>query len=257
MKKIHLLLITLFIVLYSAFVFKVNLNITIDLAGQVIVAATFFFALFSGFFIVRQNERFTRIVDIIAERDGLYSCLYRVFGLVPRIQSEIREAIRTHYTKILDNNNWAYNEFHPSITITRIVKAMGSTTDDEANKLKNNNLFDGIWGVIQQLQINRKKIVAAYQERLLPYQWILIYTFAILTVISFHFLQTDLFWFNVVKIVFGTAVFLVVILIKQLNDLAVFGEDFSRNIAKDVLRIIEEMDIKELGEKDQLGESFS
>jgi hypothetical protein len=42
---------------------------------------------------------------------------------------------------------------------------------------------------------------------------------------------------------------LVIILIKQLNDLAVFGKDFNRHIANDVLRIVEEADIQELGEK--------
>jgi hypothetical protein len=126
---------------------------------------------------------------------------------------------------------------------------MGSVTDEEANRVKNNNLFDGIWGAIQALQTNRKSIIATYSQRLLTFQWALIYIFAFLTVISFHFLQTDLFWANLLKVLFGTAVFMVVLLIKKLDDLSVFGKDFSRNIAHDVLRILEEADVKELGQK--------
>ena len=248
MKKIYVFLIVVFVIAYSIFVFNVNLNLPLDFAAQLTVASAFFFALFSGFFITRQNDRYTRIINIIAERDGLFSFLYRVFGLVPRIQSEMREVIREHYTKILDNNDWAYNEFHPSTSITRLTKIMGSVTDDEDNQLKNNSLFDGIWAAIQELQANRKKIIAAYQERLLLFQWILIYVFAGITILSFHFLYTELVWVNILKIIFGTAVFLVVILIKQLNDLSLFGENFSRNIANDVLRVIDEADKKEIEE---------
>ena len=251
MNKLYTLLILAFIVIFSFFVFEVKLNISLDFASQLIVASVFFFALFSGFFISRQNDRYNKIVDIIAERDGLYSTLYRVFGLIPRIQSEMREIIRAHYTRILDNNDWAYNEFHPSTTITRLTKVMGSVTDEEAALVKNNNLFDGIWGTIQALQANRKNIIAAYQQRLLLFQWILIYVFAGLTIISFHFLQIDLFWVNILKIIFGTSIFLVVILVKQLDSLSIFGKDFSRNIARDVLRILEEADIKELKNDNQ------
>jgi len=248
MNKLYIILILCFIIIYSVFVFEVKLNISLDFASQLIVASVFFFALFSGFFITRQNDRYNDIINIIAERDGLYSTLYRVFGLIPRIQSEMREIIKVHYTRILDNNDWAYNEFHPSTTITRLTNTMGSVTDGEVDLVKNNNLFDGIWGAIQILQGNRKKIIAAYKQRLLLFQWILIYVFAGLTIISFHFLQTDLFWVNILKIVFSTSVFLIMILIKQLDNLSIFGKDFSHNIAHDVLRILDESDIKELNQ---------
>ncbi len=246
MKKSYIFLIVGFIILYSLFIFGVNLKIELDFASQLTAVAAFFFALFSGFFISRQNERYSKITDIIAERDGIYSFLYRVFGLVPRMQSEMREVIKDHYTKILSNNDWAYNEFHPSMTLTKLTKIMGGVTDGEADSLKNNNLFDGIWGAIQVLQQNRKKIIAAYQERLLMFQWILIYIFAAITILSFHFLHTELLWVNILKIIFATAVFLVIILIKQLNSLSIFGKDFSKKIANDVLRIVDESDEKEM-----------
>ena len=250
MRTFHILLIIGFIALYSVFIFFVDIDIEFDIASELMIASVFFFALFSGFFIARQNERYTRIIDIIAQRDGLFSYIYRVFGLVPRMQSEIREIIKAHYTKILDTDNWAYNEFHPSTTITRLTKTMGSITKEEAGTIDGHSPYDGIWDTILQLQQIRKKIIAAYNERLLLFQWVLIYVFAGLVVLSFHFLQTDSFLVDVVKIIFGTAVFLVVILIKQLNDLSIFGKDFSRNIAHDVLRILDEVDAKEIKEKE-------
>ena len=248
MRTFHVFLILGFIVLYSAFVFFIDIPIELDVASELTVASVFFFALFSGFFIARQNDRYSKIVDIISERDGLYSYLYRVFGMVPRIQGEMRGIIKKHYTKILNLNNWAYNEFNPSTTITDLTKSMFSLTNEERDKIDGHFPFDGIWDAILQLQQNRKKIIATHNERLVLFQWILVYVFAFLVILSFGFLQTELLLVDILKIIFGTAVFLVVVLLKQLNDLSIFGKDFSRHIARDVLRILEEADIKELEE---------
>lgn len=249
MKKSYIFLIIGFVIIYSVFIFGLKLNVTIDIVAQLIVASVFFFALFSSFFITRQNNRYNQINDIIAERDGLYSYLYRVFSMIPRVQNEVREIIRQHYTKILNSNNWAYNEFHSSSTITKITKSMSNLTAEERAQIAGSSPFDGIWQQICQLQQNRKKIIATYQQRLVVFQWILIYIFAGLVIASFNFLQTSLFWVNILKIIFGTSVFLVVLLIKQLDNLSIFGKDFSRIIAQDVLRIIDEADMREIENK--------
>jgi len=248
----NILLIVLFVVLYSIFIFFVEFQLDFDVATEMIVSSVFFFALFSGFFIARQNDRYTEIIKTISERDGLYSSLYRIFGMVPRIQGEIRKSLQKYYRKIINKNNWAYNEFNPSTTITDITDSMKSLTKEEGEKIENYNCFDGIWDVIVQLQQNRKKIIALYNERLLPFQWMLIYIFTAISMISFHFIQTDHFLVNLLKIFFGIAVLLVTLLIRQLNDLAVFGENFSNRIADDVLWVIEERDKEAIGilEKD-------
>jgi amino acid transporter len=251
MRTLHIILIFAFIVLYSAFIFFVEIPIELDVASELTVTAVFFFALFSGFFIARQNDRYSKIVEIISERDGLYSYLYRVFGMVPRIQNEMREIIKKHYTKILNSNNWAYNEFHTSTTITEITRLMSSLTAEEKTQIDGSSPFDGIWQQICQLQQNRKKIIAACNERLVLFQWLLIYAFAFLTITSFGFLPTELLLVDVLKIIFATAVFLVIILLKQLNDLSIFGKDFSKHIANDVLRILEEADMRESGQSAQ------
>jgi Ca2+/Na+ antiporter len=76
MRTLHILLIIGFIALYSALIFFADIDIDFDVASELMVASVFFFALFSGFFIARQNERYTRIIGIIAQRDGLFSYLY-------------------------------------------------------------------------------------------------------------------------------------------------------------------------------------
>ncbi len=242
MKTLHIFLVLGFIVLYSLFVFLVDINIELDIASELMVASAFFFALFSGFFIARQNDRYNEVVSVIAERDGLFSYIYRITGLVPRMQSEVKKIIRQYYDKILEKDDWSYNEFNPSTTLSDLTGVIGSVTDEESAKIANNSFYDGIWDTILQLQGLRKKVIALRHERLLFSQWVLIYVFAALVLVSFHFMQTEYLFVDILKIIFGTAVFFVIILIKQLNDLSLFGKDFSKSIAKDVLRIIDEVD---------------
>ncbi len=217
MKPIYVFLILIFVIIYTAFIFLVDISIDLNIVSEFTVASVFFFSLFSGFFIARQNDRYSRITNIVAERDGLFSYLYRVFNMVPRIQSEISKTIRAYYIKIIEENNWAYNEFHPSDTITRLTNAMSSLTKEEKDQIDGYSPFDGIWDSVLQLQQNRKKIIAAFKERMVIFQWVLIYLFAILTLFSFTLLQTDYFWLEFLKVVFGTAVFLVLILIKLIS----------------------------------------
>jgi hypothetical protein len=234
----------IFIVAYSLFVFNVQLAVT-DYS-DIIVATTFFFTLFIGFFISRQNDRYSDITEIIAERDGLYSFLYRVYSLLPRVQDNLREIIRKHYAKILESNDWAYNEFHPSDTISRITKEMGGLTKEEEDSIDGHSYYDGIWDAIKELQQNRKRIIAAYSERLAGFQWAIVYVLGVLLAVSFDFVPGSTILVQIMKILFGTSVFISIVLLKELDNLTLFGEHAGKESAEDIFRIIDEKDAAEL-----------
>lgn len=123
-KYFFILSLLIFLICYSAYVFIFSFNI--DNYSDIIVATTFFFTLFSGFFITRQNDRYSKIADEISNTDGLFSLLYRVSGAVPKVQERVRKALRDHYQKILDSGDWAYHILNPSTTITQIFNAYNS-----------------------------------------------------------------------------------------------------------------------------------
>lgn len=241
-KSFFVLVLVVFLALYSGYVFLFNFNI--DNYSDIIVATTFFFTLFSGFFITRQNDRYTAIADEIASTDGLFSLLYRVAGAVPSVQNQVREALQDHYQKILETNNWAYHILHPSTTITRIFKAYDNVSGAEAEKL--GQFGDAFGGAFVSLQVSRKRMVMLYEEKLLPLQWALVSILGILMVLSFNFIPSHALIIDVLKIIFGVAVLFVILLLKQLNDLSIFGTDFNRRTANDILRIINEQDAAEL-----------
>jgi len=240
----YLFLTLIFAVFYILFV--VFVRIDIKEYPEIIVGSVFFFTFFSGFFIARQSDRFSRVQEVIASTDGMFSYLYRISGLVPRIQGETREIIREHYKKIEESNNWAYHILNPSITITNLTKTFGKVTPEEASSPVVAQAFQVIWIALSQLQELRKKMIILYHQKLLLFQWIIIYILAGLFVFSFNLLPSNSFLVDFLKVVFGITVFLCIILLKQLNDLAIFGKDFAKRTARDIFRILDEKDIEEI-----------
>lgn len=243
-------LVLLFVALYSAFVF--GIDYTFEHYTEILGATVFFFALFAGFFISRQNDRYSKVSQAISETDGLFSYLYRISGLVPAIQTEVREIIRSHYEKIYETGNWAYHVLNPSSTITDLTRAFSRVNDEELKDLVEAPAMSGasevIWDVLLELQLKRKRILILYNEKLLLFQWGIIYILGLLLVVSFNFIPTpEGMIVEIMKIIFATSVFLVIILLKQLNDLSLFGRGFSKRSAKDVFRILDEKDAEELG----------
>ena len=235
----------LFLIVYSIYVFFFNLNI--ESYSDIIVAVTFFFTLFSGFFITRQNDRFTSIAEEISNSDGDFSLLYRISGVVPWAQDKIREALRIHYQKILETNNWAYHLLNPSTTITKVFDAyreVNDKNDIDAEKLS--HFSDASGGAFDDVQQSRKKMIMLYGQKLLPLQWALVDVLALLMVVSFNFIPNHMLIVNLLKVFFGVAVLFVMLLLKQLDDLSIFGKDFNKKTADDMLRIIDEKDIKEI-----------
>jgi len=241
-----------FVALYTLFVLFVDY--TFEHYTEVLGATVFFFALFAGFFISRQNDRYSKVSEIIAESDGLFSYLYRVSGLMPNIQPKVREIIRAHYQKISDSGDWAYHVLNPSTTITDLTDAFAQMNDKEnqevAESPAGSSASEIIWDVLLELQLKRKKMLSLYSEKLLLFQWAIIYVLGLILVVTFNFIPTpDGFIVEILKVLFASAVFLVIILLKQLNDLSLFGKKFSQRTARDVFRILDEKDKDEIGEK--------
>lgn len=243
MKK-YLFSIIFFLIVYSLYVTQFQMKV--ENYSDVVVAVTFFFTLFSGFFITRQNDRFTSVVDEISNNDGLFSLLYRISGVVPRVQDKVRDAIREHYQKIMDSDNWAYHVLNPSNTITRLFKAYSEVDDDEREKL--GQFGDAFGGAFASLQVSRKKILMLYHQRLLPLQWSIIIILAVMMVVSFDFIPSDFLLIDVLKVFFSLSVVLVVLLLVQLDNLTLFGEGFNKKTANDIFRILDEKDASELGD---------
>ncbi len=242
--KYYLLL--FFVIIYGLYICFID--ITIEAYPELIAAVVFFFALFTGFFISRQNDRFSAIDEVVSKENALFSHLYRVAGIIPDLQDEVRTVVMSHYTKVKETKNWAYHVENPSTTITDITDIFSKIDDEKyiekAEKPAMGTAAEVVWDVIVQLQLARKRIVVLKNQKLLPFQWGIVYLLGMLLIFSFNFIPNieGQIYVDLLKILFGTTVFMVIILLKQLNDLTLFGKDYSEKGADDVLWIVEEKD---------------
>ena len=246
MKK-YIFLVILFIILYSLFVKLVKIEV--EEYSEIILASVFSFSFLSAFFIARQSERYSKILETISTTDGMFSFLYRISGLIPRIQNEVREIIRNHYKKIEESNDWAYHVLNPSVTITMLTRTFAKVNKEEVSPPQISAAYTNIWTALQELQDLRKKTIVLYSQKLLIFQWLIIYLLGGILIFSFNFIPSGFFIIDLLKIIFGVAVFLIIILLKQLDELVIFGKDFIEKTVNDIFRILEEKDIEEIQRK--------
>lgn len=250
-NKTYLQKVVAFIIIYGAYVFITDM--TTEHYSEIILASTFFFTLFAVFFIERQNHRFSQIASLLSKQDGGFSYMYRVTGSNKTAQEDVRNVIKDHYTKVLDTGDWAYHLKNPSTSISDLTAILNREIEKELKSKKHGVLSESqafVWEALYYMQTTRKELMKQMHERLLPYQWALVYVMGILLVVSFDFIPTDdLFIINFLKIIFGLAVFLVITLLHKIDDLALFGKDFATSTVTDIFRIIEERDREEVEAK--------
>jgi hypothetical protein len=242
--KFSLFWAVLFIILYSVFVAKVH--VVVADYSDIIIGTTFFFTLFIGYFITQQNDRYSEIADQLTTNDGYFSYFYRITSFVPRVQTEVRDIVQSHYKKIVESGDLAYHVTHPSNTITKLTATLGSVTEEELASPVAEAAWPFLFEVISDVQLTRKKILNLYGEKLVIFQWSIVYILALLLVVSFNLVPSDTIFVSILKICFGTAVLFSVILLHKLDNLTLFGDTVGMDSVHDVLRIVEEKDAAQL-----------
>lgn len=243
-KKKHYSSLLIYIILYSVFVMTVRMEV--ENQSDIIVGTTFFFTLFIGYFITRQNDRYNAIVDQLTTTDGYLSYLYRVTGSVPRIQKELKKIMKEHYGLVVKFDDPSYHVKHASMTISRITASLSSITKKEIARPVAGAAWGFCFEVVSGLQSTGKKILNLFAEKLVVFQWSVVYILGLILVISFNFVHSGLWYIDLLKIAFGTSVYISILLLKQLDDLTLFGGTAGMSSVRDVLRIIDEKDAKEL-----------
>jgi hypothetical protein len=206
-----------------------------------ITITTFFFSIFISFYITRQGARYTKLREIISTYDGKMSGIYRVAeNISVDTQQKVGDIIKGHYKKILQTKSWDYHFVHKSSTMKDMHAAL--TVAVGSNKLETlgNQAVGRVLANLGDCQVLRKNMVMLYQEKIPPFQWILIFLFfcillATITIIpSFGFLLG-----SCLKAAFIVAILSVVLILHNLDDLHLFENFIGESSAIDVLETIE------------------
>jgi|APSaa5957512576_1039674.scaffolds.fasta_scaffold11558_3 hypothetical protein len=203
--------------------------------------STFLFAIFTGFFISRQGQRYSSIRNQIATFDGMMSTFYRNFVYFGKaIQTKAKNIIENHYKIILKNQAWDYHFNHKSDTIIKLNELLleAGRKKDDGSGLSVSFLREAA-RMVRDLQIIRKKMILLHQEDVPKFQWVLLIFLAIILLISVSMIPSQAqFMGSILKGAFGTCVVLILVLLRRFDDLNFFESTIGENSAQDILDII-------------------
>lgn len=207
-----------------------------------ITTSTFVFAIFSGFFISRQGSRYNEIRKSVSSIDGNFSSIYRLSGhLGFDVQEKIGQAIKAYYQNIITSKIWNYNFINKTSTLTDVHNILGSLDPKKISPLSATALSVNM-RCLSDIQIERKRLIAMCEERIPVFQWITTYflslalIFTLLVAVPSRGLLAESF----LKAVFSISIVIVMILLKKLDSLKLFGGIIGEHSARDVVDIIED-----------------
>ncbi len=206
-----------------------------------ITITTFFFSIFTSFFITRQGNRYTKLREIISTYDGKMSGMYRAAGnLSGNVQHRIATVIKEHYQKILQTKSWDYHFVHKSSTITNIHKILEEEVGDNKQETLRNQAVGRIMTNLGDCQVLRKNMVMLFQEKIPMSQWLLILLFVLILLSTISVIPSVGFLLgSALKAGFAVAIVTVVLILHNLDNLHLFENFIGEGSAKDVLDTIE------------------
>lgn len=234
-KRTELLLLVVFVLVAVLFYF-------VSFGGEetdkiFITISTFFFSIFTGFFISRQGSRYSKLRETISAFDGKLSGVYRVAQNVsPSVQAETGTIIRSHYERVLRERSWEHHFSEETTVISSVHKALeeqvGST---KVESLRNQALGRMLAG-LSDCQVLRKNMVMLYQERIPSFQWFLVIFFLVMLFMSISVIPSvGVLLGSVLKAAFVVSLISVVVILRNLDNLHLFEGFIGENSAKDVL----------------------
>lgn len=234
-------ILTIFILFISFLVLFYNFTLKSDADFKLFLTiATFLFAIFSGFFIARQRNRYGTIRDLLTKFDGNMSFVYRVSGHFGEAQKEIAEILRKHYTPILELKAWYYPFTHKTTTLADLHSFCQRVVGEKNLASLQGAVLAQIMTSLRECQGLRKNMIALYEERIPNSQWFILgfLIFVILSSLLIIPSQFEIFSSSL-KGIFGSLLIFVLIFLRKLDRLEFFGGAIGENSARDVLNIIE------------------
>lgn len=238
--RIEIILAALFIL--TAFVFYVVPFGDTNTDRVFVTISTFFFSIFTGFFVSRQGARYTKLREVISSFDGKLSSVYRAAGNVSQeVQQKIGAIVRSHYAIMLDKKQWNYHFLNKSNTISACHQVLEETIGSTKVESLRNQALGRIMTGLADCQVLRKNMVMLYQETIPRFQWFLIIFFLVMLVLAISTIPSaGSLLGSTLKSAFIISLISVVVILRNLENFHLFEEFIGENSAKDVIGIIDQ-----------------
>ena len=199
----------------------------------ILTMSTFLFAILAGFFISSFNSRFKAIKDYIAEEDAYWISLYRTSILLgKKFQGKIKKIIDNYYITVYDFQLGEYYKYNS--------KYLGEIHQELSKfKSKPEGKFIGLMVMeCYNIEKNRNKSSVLTSEKVTKGQWSILFILTEIIILSIFSLRTPLLYSQITTIMFSTALILVILILRDLQNGRVRGTSILTETGQEIFESI-------------------
>jgi hypothetical protein len=200
---------------------------------NILTVSTFLFAIIAGFFIARLGSRYNEVRKSIAEEDALFLSVYQLskaYG--EKFTSKIRDLVDRYYVLAYDKTiGSVYKENAPTfLNIWDNIIKIGPK--------KNQQVYEQLLGNMTALEKSRNTSSGTQTERLHGGQWFLLLILSGIVLFSIFYLKTPTLYSQIIAVLLSTALVLVLLILRDLENFMLGGESLLEESGQEVLEFI-------------------
>jgi len=222
------------LVVFSALNLFIKEPISIPNGEVILTVATFLFAIIAGFYIARLGSRYDAIRSLVAQEDANFLALYqtsRAYGR--KFSDSLRELIDRYYVMAYDSllATYEYKRTAPEFLLMwKHVVGNKATKDGNAGQVLLNQLT--------QIENSRNGAATIASERLHASQWSVLVMLTIIILIGLYGLDLSEPFVRAVVILLSTAIVLILLILRDLQNLMLGGTALLEESGQEVLESI-------------------
>ncbi len=227
------------LIIFSYFYFKMP-QVLPEIDRLYITITTFFFSIFTGFFVSQQMTRYAKLREAISEFDGRMSSIYRSSeNYSKEIQGHVGKIILDHYKKMIQSNEWDYHLKNKSKTLSNLHALLEEKVGDTSVETLRGHAIGVIVENLSKCEVYRKKKIMLCQERIPAFQWFIISFFISILILAVSAIPSEgLILQSVLKAAFGVSILSIASILHHLDNLHLFEHFIGEHSAQDVVDLI-------------------
>lgn len=202
----------------------------------ILTVSTFLFAILVGFYISRLSSRYNKIREFIAIEDAYWIAFFQSTTLYDKkLTNKVKNLIDKYYIEVFDRE--IIDSYKPtSKYFMQIYNEMA-----KLKKYRNESFFQGMFNCLSIIEENRNKASVLGLEKIAKSQWVIIYLLASIIIFCLFYLKIPAFYSYIITILLSTVLILVILLLRDLQNLRLGGEIPVTESGQEVLESIGKM----------------
>lgn len=202
----------------------------------ILTISTFLFAILIGFFIARLASRYDNIRSWIAQEDALMFSLYRTTNLIDkRLAKQLANVMESYYIVAYDfslaNDQNAYKATAiPFQQMWELVR--------KVDRKKDGSSFQTLVDHLTNIEQNRNQASVVSQETMRASSWVLLLVLTAIILVSVFYVRTDAFYSHFVTVGLSTALLMLLLILRDLQNMMLGGQDLLDESGQEVLEAI-------------------